>query len=214
MPNHVTNILTVNGSQDELIIDSLFNEENEIDFNIFAPMPEELKKVSSPVKIVTKEERDAEIADYEQRLANGQPTLGNTFSITQEMSDDYIARFGANNWYDWAIANWGTKWGGYDAERESPDTVKFLTAWSTPVNAIKSLSLKYPEQEFNVRYADEDFGSNVGEYTIIDGEIIEYYAPTTGSNRAFDMAAEILQYDPRDDEDETYETEVEDEGED
>lgn len=214
MPNHVTNILTVNGSQDELIIDSLFNEENKIDFNTFAPMPEELKSVTSPVKIITKEERDAEIADYEQRVLNGQPTytFGNTFSITQEMSDDYIARFGANNWYDWAVKNWGTKWSGYDAERESPDTVKFLTAWSTPINAIKSLSLKYPEQEFNVRYADEDFGTNVGEYTIIDGELVDFYSPTTGSDEAYDMAADILGYDPR--EEEGYEEEVEEEGED
>ena len=54
MANHVTNILTVNGSQDELIIDSLFNEENEIDFDTFAPMPEELRSVTSPVRIVTK----------------------------------------------------------------------------------------------------------------------------------------------------------------
>ena len=211
MPNHVTNILTINGVQDELIIDSLFNEENEIDFNTFAPMPEELKTVTSPVNIVTQEERNVEIAERQRRLANNEAFLGNTFSITQEMSDDYIARFGANNWYDWAIANWGTKWGGYDAERESPDTVKFLTAWSTPDEAINKLSLKYPEQEFVVRYADEDFGSNVGEYTIIDGEVTEYYSPDSGSDEAYDMAADILGYDPR--EEEGYEEEIEDEDE-
>jgi len=212
MPNHVTNILTVNGSQDELVIDSLFNENNKIDFNTFAPMPQELLRVVSPVRIVTQEERESEIAEHEQRLANGQPTLGNTFSITKDMSDDYIARFGANNWYDWAIANWGTKWGGYDAERESPDTVTFLTAWSTPIEGIKSLSLKYPEQEFNVRYADEDFGSNVGEYTVIDGELVDFYSPNTGSDEAYDMAADILGYDPR--EEEGYEEEFEEEDED
>jgi hypothetical protein len=45
MPNHVTNILTVNGSQDELIIDSLFNEENEIDFNTYTlPKSDYIKK--------------------------------------------------------------------------------------------------------------------------------------------------------------------------
>lgn len=214
MPNHVTNILTVNGSQDELIIDSLFNEANEIDFNTFAPMPEELKDVSSPANIVTQEERDAEITERPRRLANNETFLGNTFSITKEMSDDYIARFGVNNWFDWAVNNWGTKWGGYDAERETPDSVRFLTAWSTPIEAIKKLSLKYPDHQFFVSYADEDFGSNVGEYTVINGELIDFYSPITGSNRAFDMAVEILRYDPRDEEDEAYEEEVEDEGED
>ena len=60
--------------------------------------------------------------------------------------------------------------------------------------------------------ADEDFGSNVGEYTIIDGEVTEYYSPDSGSDEAYDMAADILGYDPR--EEEGYEEEIEDEDED
>jgi hypothetical protein len=208
MPNHVTNILTVNGINDEAIIDSLFNEENEIDFNTFAPMPKELLRVMSPVRIVTEEARNVEIAEYELRVLNCEPTfIGESFSITQEMSDDYINRFGANNWYDWAMANWGTKWGGYDAERVNPDTVKFLTAWSTPFKAIEKLSEKYPDHEFTVRFADEDFGSNVGTYTIINGEVVDSYFPDSGSDDAYAMAVDILGYDPREDEEEDCEEE-------
>ena len=207
MPNHVTNILTVNGINDEAIIDSLFNEENEIDFNTFAPMPKELLRVTSPVRIVTEEARNVEIAEYELRVLNYEPTFGESFSITQEMSDDYINRFGANNWYDWAMANWGTKWGGYDAERIDSDTVKFLTAWNTPFTAIEKLSEKYPDHEFTVRFADEDFGSHVGEYTIINGEQVDTYYPYSHSDEAYDMAAGILGYDPREEEDEDCEEE-------
>jgi hypothetical protein len=201
MPNHVTNILEVNGINDEAIIDSLFNENNEIDFNNIIPMPEELLKVTSPVRILTEAERNAEIAEHERKKANNIPTFSDSFSITQEMSDDYINRFGANNWYDWALANWGTKWGGYDAERTSPDTVRFLTAWGTPFNAIETLSVLYPDHEFFVSFADEDFGSNVGEYTYINGEQVENYFPDSGSDEAYDMAADILGYDSRVDED-------------
>ena len=143
MPNHVTNILTVNGSQDELIIDSLFNEANEIDFNTFAPMPEELKSVSSPVRIVTQEERDAEIAEYERKVANNQPTLGATFSITKEMSDDYITRFGNNNWYDWSVTNWGTKWDLCEPVLSVNDngsiTISCETAWAPPIDAFDAM---------------------------------------------------------------------------
>jgi hypothetical protein len=123
------------------------------------------------------------------------------------MSDDYINRFGANNWYDWALANWGTKWGGYDAERVDPDTVKFLTAWNTPFTAIEKLSEKYPDHEFTVRFADEDFGSHVGEYTIINGERVDTYYPYSHSDEAYDMAVDILEYDPREEEKEDCEEE-------
>lgn len=169
-------------------------------------MPEELLKVSYPVRIVTEEARNAEIAAYEAKVNNGETVFGHSFDITQEMSDDYINRFGTNNWYDWALANWGTKWGGYDAERMNPDTVRFLTAWSTPFEAIVTLSKLHPDHEFVVQFADEDFGSNVGEYVIMDGECIYENRPASCSKGALDLAREILGYDPHE-EDEEYEDE-------
>jgi len=42
------------------------------------------------------------------------------------------------SWYDWAIENWGTKWGTYDVEAfslggdGSPVLIKFQSAWSPP----------------------------------------------------------------------------------
>lgn len=48
-------------------------------------------------------------------------------------------RRGVNqDWYDWAIENWGTKWGTYDVEAfalegdSSPVLIKFQSAWSPP----------------------------------------------------------------------------------
>jgi hypothetical protein len=42
------------------------------------------------------------------------------------------------NWYDWNIANWGTKWNAYDVnmvdpwEEDQPLHYNFTTAWSPP----------------------------------------------------------------------------------
>lgn len=113
MPNHVTNILTIEGEQ-ELVQKCLSeikgqNEDQYIDFNNFAPMPKELENTQSPIKIISQEEYDAQ----EARITAGELTeieknWGFSRGITQKMSKRFKEEFGADNWYDWHLANWGT----------------------------------------------------------------------------------------------------------
>ena len=42
-----------------------------------------------------------------------------------------------------------------------------------------------------MRYADEDFGHNVGEYTFQAGDIVEETTPEGGSDAAYELAADI-----------------------
>jgi hypothetical protein len=57
---------------------------------------------------------------------------------------------GSNNWYDWSVEHWGTKWEvgdvGIEDEGESV-TFRFDSAWSPPVEAY--------------RYAEEEQGLSV-----------------------------------------------------
>ena len=196
MPNHVTNVLTITGSDDQRVkevMDSLFDNEGNIDFDNFLPMPKELREVTSPVRIVSEEERNAAIAEYERKEAAGElhPFDSKTFPLTLELQDEYIARFGADNWYDWAIENWGTKWGGYDSHRDSDDECTFMTAWNTPFAAMVKLSEMYPDLVFTIKYADEDFGDNVGEYVLVEGGVVEDDSPVGGSGEALKMAMDI-----------------------
>jgi hypothetical protein len=197
MPNHVANILTIEG--EEQAVQKCLSEikgqgeDQYIDFNTFAPMPKELEKTQSPVKIISQKEYDAQ----EARIAAGDLTemeknFGFSRGITQEMSNRFKQEFGADNWYDWHLANWGTKWNAYDQySDEGSEVISFNTAWSTPEDAMIALSSKYPELTFHIQYADEDFGHNVGEYTVKDGEIIEDNIPEGGSLDAYRMAMEI-----------------------
>lgn len=55
--------------------------------------------------------------------------------------------FGYRDWYDWCIANWGTKWDiGYDSATDNAATiegnsftVRFDSAWSPPIGAYEKL---------------------------------------------------------------------------
>ena len=70
-------------------------------------------------------------------------TLANEFVPQPESEKD--------NWYDWCVSNWGTKWdfGGKEYDREDDNTVKFSfdTAWSPPVEFFRQLE----ELGFTVR---------------------------------------------------------------
>lgn len=70
------------------------------------------------------------------------------------------------NWFDWHIANWGTKWNAYDGYTKigkSYVTFIFSTAWNIAMPIIEKLSiLKY---DIDVKYADEDLGVNCGTLT-------------------------------------------------
>jgi hypothetical protein len=102
-----------------------------LDFNGTVPMPEELHDMTSPCP---KEER--------------------------EKQDEYIAMYGAGNWYDWANANWSTKWGAYEIhgpERVDPETViyHYETAWSPPSRWLEKTSRLFPDLTFENAAADE-----------------------------------------------------------
>lgn len=68
------------------------------------------------------------------------------------------------NWYRWRLTNWGTKWCAYDGYTligKSWITFVFSTAWSFAYPVIKKLDLM--GYELDIKYADEDIGSNCGK---------------------------------------------------
>lgn len=82
-----------------------------------------------------------------------------------------LKEYGHPSWYGWAIANWGTKWNAYSAKRLSDSIVRFQTAWSMPSKVISALAARFPKEAIRVRWADEDFGSNVGDITIQGNDV-------------------------------------------
>ena len=78
-----------------------------------------------------------------------------------------VLSFSGNNWYDWNVRNWGTKWDVAVRDNEEyPETeltdesetlliYRFNTAWSPPTEAISKLSLQYPDLDFELSYEEE-----------------------------------------------------------
>ena len=108
---------------------------------------------------------------------------------------------GAVGWYDWSIANWGTKWDAYDIslEREPNGRLVYVfdTAWSPPTPIVEQLMETFPGIGIEHRYFDE--GHCFWGITVYsaDGSIVEYqsqerdWAP---------LCIELKGYDPSEDE--------------
>lgn len=59
-----------------------------------------------------------------------------------------LEKYGVRNWYDWCVANWGTKWdvGGDGAEAQDIPgglMLSFDSAWSPPIDAFATLVDKF-----------------------------------------------------------------------
>lgn len=199
MPNHVTNIVKFIGDADAIAKmrkeiytrDEERQRDNHIDFDTFAPMPAELRGTRSPVKVVT----EAELAEWliEKEANKDKPFMyEDSRPITAKEQSELFRKYGADNWYDWAINNWGTKWGAYDSMEESDGSIRFDTAWATPYKALLILSQKYPDITIDVTFADEDFGSNTGRYQLHNGVSIMENVPDTGTIEAYESAISVL----------------------
>lgn len=156
MPNHVYNTLSIGNEITEERQEILNNIEKAGGIcRYYKPMPKELEGTTSPQRIGDKE----------------------GCTITEAKSAELKHKYGHDNWYDWACANWGTKWGCYEVDIDG-DMIRFTTAWS-PVDdtIIKLMSQDFP----NMFWAFEEEQGWGSEISIEEGEIVDvlsYDEPT------------------------------------
>lgn len=120
-----------------------------LDFNKLIPMPAELDGTKSPS------------------------------DLPAEESQKLIEKYGADNWYDWRLENWDTKWNGYQLDEDKLESESekcvFYTAWSMPMKVALALSGRFPDVKIIWKYADEDIGYNCGEKVFLGGVMLEEY---------------------------------------
>ena len=84
----------------------------------------------------------------------------------------------SENWYQWCVENWGTKWEPLDVYVEenyenvlSPNLSYFFdTAWSPPLDWLSKVSGKYPKITFFIEYSEP--GMDIyGESRYTNGEL-------------------------------------------
>lgn len=161
MPNWCSNTLTITGPKEQ--VDILLERMKNPDWE-----PGK-KNIEQWVICDTLCPMPAELEGLGKLYSNGKGIgcrNGSSDPITDEQSKEYYERFGCDNAYDWAIENWGSKWGDCYARLEQDIVMgdlreivfRFDSAWSPPVDAICTGSEKWPKLLFTIEYEEEGIG--------------------------------------------------------
>jgi len=109
---------------------------------------------------------------------------------TDEMTEakqELVNRYGAHNWYEWRIKNWGTKWDVAEIEQSEENgalVFDYQTAWAPPLDAIRELAVKFPDLTIYTTY--HEYGCEfTGEMTISGEDFDEKYYDSQNSRQEY-----------------------------
>lgn len=158
MPNWTSNHIFAEGAEADLraFLEAIKWQDQLFDFNRIIPMPEILKHTAcggrnfdgKKVASWFVENPDAEFKDRIER----------PFTPEEETA---LADIGCDNWYDWAVANWGTKWNASCVEIDQDGLeygcleITFLTAWSAPGPVLEKMIGMFPGLTFHCEWRHE-----------------------------------------------------------
>lgn len=155
MPNWCMNELMVTGKGLKAFMKKAEGKEESTALSLesFFPMPKELRRYLSPPR---RQGRESE-KQFQRRLER----------LTE--------KYGAEDWYDWAIKNWGVKWDLQATilfQDETTAVYEFDSPWGPPLTAIERLSKLYPDLKFELFYFEPGmcFG---GVATVQQGRVEE-----------------------------------------
>jgi hypothetical protein len=121
-----------------------------------------------------------QLKSIQKKLQDGQGTEFRPFSFNKIIPQPKDL---GDNWYGWAVSNWGTKWNSYDGDnkvpdifaRTNPNSLRFITdkkeeeaicllsygfstAWSPPEPVVSSLSEMFPDTVIRFCFIEEGEG--------------------------------------------------------
>lgn len=166
MPNWVANSLIVRGEAERIdqFLKKVVNRDGKFDFNCLIPQPEltlrclineDIVRAANNyvnAKAKTPEEAKRYLAEFEERY----------FELTydENWKDRKVEiKFPVIDWYEWNIANWGTKWNACRQEIEVTKSgnsavleITFDTAWSPPIPVIEKIFELAQHLDLEVEY--------------------------------------------------------------
>ena len=212
MPNYIKHRLYIKADNEtkEKVMNACVNRNDEkpfFDFNMIIPEPSDLEiegnyaaDLCIEYYIKQRKEPNWNLTEIPFFLYNDEYETPSVLhehdkEDAKKMWDNY-RKYGYMYWFDWRLANWGTKWKACESEI-GEDRISFETANNDARRVLVRLSAMFPEVEFYMEYADEDKGSNCGKITFFGGNItmLEEYQYRKDGEQALRYALSVWEYD-------------------
>ncbi len=144
----------------------------------------------------------------------------------EKTAERLVQLYGAKDWYDFQVQNWGTKWDveaqiihdtshgvpGYQTYKEPKERfvrMEFDSAWSPPLAAIEMLAKQFPK--VNIYHTWDETGCDFSGYSMYSGgELVEQQEWDSFENRRqfIEPDEDIFERFPTKEEGEVNETET------
>ena len=116
---------------------------------------------SNEIDIIGQPEAIQEITEIVKANPNGIFQMNDFVPMPEELTNT-TAPQDKPNWYDWCLANWGTKWDLGDETQAVFEPTRiglgFDTAWSPNCDFWTAFSEKYPSLRISHKYVEEGMG--------------------------------------------------------
>ena len=168
IPNWSSNSLTTTNPEIIAKLKELDAAGDEDLLDAFVPMP----KILGEVRTGSAKDADGNIVNKWLDGPNDE-----CLPISDEQLAAWRKEYGHDNWYDWHVANWGTKWEAdgtvYEFNADSA-TVLFSTAWSPPITWLEKVIAQHPQGVTTLAYAEGGM-CFYGAITYVDGELADQH---------------------------------------
>ena len=123
-------------------------ENDEFSFQGTLPMPKEFEEIRT----------GAYTDENGESHRRWREVDGKNIPVSDKEMKQLKEKYGSDNWYDWSLNNWGTKWDVCESEILNNDinffSVSFETAWGPPTEWIDNIMQDFPDLCFQLEYEE------------------------------------------------------------
>lgn len=163
MPNWTESVIRAEGVEADIreFLERVRGPDDPFDFNRIIPMPKLLRHTAKGCHTFGGQKyRSWYVINPDLKFGDdGYENNQRPFTSEEEA---VLRDIGYPDWYEWSVANWGTKWNAcHVAIDELPVEdgaveVTFDTAWAAPVPIFRKLAKMFPKLAFEFAWTDED----------------------------------------------------------
>ena len=128
--------------------------------------------------------------------------IKNTKTSNSKTKQELIDKYGVDNWYEWSVQYWGTKWNVNSdmIVKKKYTSIKYIfnTALTPPIPWIMKLIDKYPNFNINLEYEEPmmNFGGKIqfnnGKIFVVEYELSKYIWENCNKEYLYEMINRYL----------------------